>query len=58
MDEHRLDPADENRPEKPAHAEQQGAPLGGDDATEEQLEADNAVEEDMLKGLDPHDAPA
>lgn len=29
------------------------APTGGDERTEEQLEADNAVEEDTLKALDP-----
>ncbi|MDN3497238.1 hypothetical protein QL996_14950 [Planococcus sp. APC 4015] len=34
------------------------APTGGDQTTEDQLEADNAVEEDMLKALDPGDAPA
>ena len=34
------------------------APLGGDQVTEEQLEADNAVEEDTLKTLDPDAPPA
>lgn len=34
------------------------APLGGDETTEEQLEADNAVEQDTLKSLDPDDSPA
>jgi hypothetical protein len=29
------------------------APTGGDETTEDQLEADNAVEEDQLKALDP-----
>ncbi|MFE6997056.1 hypothetical protein ACFVAE_13910 [Microbacterium sp. NPDC057659] len=38
--------------------EGQDAPLGGDDTTEEQLEADNAVEADALKSLDPDDTPA
>lgn len=33
------------------------APLGGDRGTENELEADNAVEEDMLKALDPDAAP-
>ncbi|RLK52758.1 hypothetical protein [Microbacterium telephonicum] len=33
------------------------APLGGDETTEEQLDADNAAEEQMLKTLDP-DNPA
>lgn len=32
-------------------------PLGGDEATEEQLDAANAAEEQMLKTLDP-DNPA
>ncbi|REJ08374.1 hypothetical protein DY023_01180 [Microbacterium bovistercoris] len=36
----------------------QDAPLGGDENTEEQLEADNAVEADALKSLDPDDTPA
>lgn len=30
-----------------------GAPTGGDEQTEDQLGADNAVEEDMLNALDP-----
>ncbi len=34
------------------------APLGGDDTTDEQLEADNEVEEDTLKTLDPDAPPA
>jgi len=34
------------------------APVGGDENTEEQMEADNSVEEDMLKTLDPDDPPA
>lgn len=33
-------------------------PLGGDQGTEEDLEADNAVEEDMLATLDPDAPPA
>jgi len=37
---------------------QQDAPVGGDETTEEQLEADNPVEEDTLKALDPNDSPA
>lgn len=36
----------------------QDAPLGGDEATEAELEADNAAEEDTLQSLDPDDAPA
>lgn len=39
-------------------AETEDAPTGGDQATEDQLEADNPVEEDTLKTLDPGDAPA
>ena len=38
--------------------DQQDAPVGGDETTEEQLEADNPVEEDTLKSLDPNDSPA
>ncbi|MDD7928720.1 hypothetical protein [Microbacterium thalli] len=34
------------------------APTGGDPTTEDQLTADNAAEEDMLKTLDPGDPPA
>ena len=34
------------------------APKGGDETTEEQLEADNEVEEDTLKALDPDAPPA
>ncbi|MCI1018706.1 hypothetical protein HWD99_08735 [Microbacterium sp. C5A9] len=32
--------------------------LGGDEHTEEQLTADNEVEQDTLRTLDPDDAPA
>ena len=38
--------------------EEESAPVGGDEQTEEQLEADNPVEEDTVKMLDPDDAPA
>lgn len=34
------------------------APLGGDQSTEDRLEADTAVEEDALRALDPDDTPA
>lgn len=34
------------------------APTGGDETTEEQLQADNPAEEDTLKTLDPGSAPA
>jgi hypothetical protein len=43
------------------HAEQphgDDAPTGGDQSTEDRLDADNAVEEDTLKALDPDAAPA
>lgn len=33
-------------------------PTGGDETTEDQLEADNPVEEDTLKTLDPDNPPA
>jgi hypothetical protein len=36
----------------------EGAPLGGDETTEDNLEADNPVEEDTLESLDPDDTPA
>ncbi len=34
------------------------APLGGDEGTEDQLDADNEAEEDTLKTLDPDSPPA
>ncbi|MBZ6372560.1 hypothetical protein [Microbacterium aurum] len=34
------------------------APLGGDETTEDQLEADNPAEEDTLATLDPDAPPA
>ena len=37
---------------------EQHAPVGGDETTEDELQADNAVEADTLKTLDPDDAPA
>ncbi|WP_426185236.1 hypothetical protein [Microbacterium sp. TWP3-1-2b2] len=57
MDDHRPDPAEERHPENLA-AHDEGASLGGDESTEEQLDADNAVEEDTLKSLNPDDSPA
>lgn len=66
--EHSGDPAD-----NPAHntapdgqggaqadgqAGEDGAPLGGDETTEAQLDSDNAVEDDTLRMLDPDDPPA
>lgn len=55
MDERRDDPADtpNDTPD-----DGQGNPLGGDETTEDQLEADNPVEEDTLRMLDPDDTPA
>jgi len=35
-----------------------GNPVGGDEITEEQLEADNPVEADTLETLDPDNPPA
>ncbi|WP_298039818.1 hypothetical protein [uncultured Microbacterium sp.] len=58
MDDHRPDPAEERRPENAADDTIDDAPLGGDDTTEDQLEADNAVEKDTLKTLDPDAPPA
>lgn len=58
MDDHRPDPAEERHPDNlPAH-DDEGAPLGGDETTEQELDADNAVEEDALKSLNPDDSPA
>lgn len=34
------------------------APTGGDELTEDQLDAENEVEEETLKTLDPDSAPA
>ncbi|MDQ7879207.1 hypothetical protein Q9R08_14555 [Microbacterium sp. QXD-8] len=35
-----------------------GNPVGGDQTTEDQLEADNPVEADTLETLDPDNPPA
>lgn len=44
------------------HAEdapiEQDAPVGGDETTEDELDADNPVEQDTLKTLDPDAPPA
>ncbi|WP_396667120.1 hypothetical protein [Microbacterium sp. R86528] len=48
MDERR----DENR------TPENDSPKGGDDTTEEQLDADNAAEEATVAALDPDDSPA
>lgn len=37
---------------------EQDAPTGGDETTEDELDADNPVEEDTLKTLDPDNPPA
>ena len=58
MNEHRPDPAQESRPAHPARAKSESAPLGGDETTEDQLDADNDVEKDMLETMDPSDPPA
>jgi hypothetical protein len=51
-------PAAGTDPEQPDAAQAgDNAPLGGDEGTQDQLTADNAVEEDMLKALDPDAAP-
>jgi hypothetical protein len=39
-------------------SEQYDAPTGGDELTEDQLEADNEVEEETLESLDPDSPPA
>jgi hypothetical protein len=60
---------DQTQPDEPQNADAESeqtapmpaghnAPLGGDKGTENQLDADNAVEEDMLKALDPDSAPS
>ena len=47
---------DERRAEdQPVEADN---PTGGDETTEDQLEADNPVEEDTLKTLEPDSPPA
>lgn len=37
---------------------EQDAPVGGDETTEDELDADNPVEQDTLKTLDPDAPPA
>lgn len=37
---------------------EQDAPTGGDETTEEELDADNPVEEDTIKTLEPENPPA
>lgn len=38
--------------------EEESTPLGGHETTADELSADNAVEEDTLKTLDPDNSPA
>ena len=45
-----------SQPREDEHDED--APIGGDETTEEQLDADNPAEEDTLKTLDPDAPPA
>ncbi|MFS0868265.1 hypothetical protein AB3M83_13135 [Microbacterium sp. 179-B 1A2 NHS] len=54
-DRHEDTPTDDTNADNPL--DEQDNPVGGDDTTEEQLDADNAVEEDMIKTLDPDDTP-
>lgn len=51
------EPMDERRVDEGDSGDQE-SPTGGDETTEGQLEADNAVEEDTLKTLDPDAPPA
>ncbi|MDL5351820.1 hypothetical protein [Microbacterium sp. zg-YB36] len=46
---------DQKNPQEPVGDD---APLGGDEGTEAQLEADNPAEEQTLKTLDPDSPPA
>ncbi|MCR2812304.1 hypothetical protein NQ166_13310 [Microbacterium sp. zg.Y1090] len=48
---------DQDRDNAPA-ADDEEAPLGGDEGTQDQLEADNPAEEETLKTLDPDSPPA
>ena len=43
---------------KPDDPTEDDAPLGGDETTEAELDADNAVEQDTLATLDPDAPPA
>lgn len=58
MSENRTEGADGRRSGQADDDVADDTPVGGDDTTEEQLDADNAVEEDTLKTLDPDDSPA
>lgn len=50
--------ADREHPRAAPVEPDEGAPTGGDQTTEEQLQADNEVEEQTLKTLDPDAPPA
>lgn len=47
---------DERRDED--QAPEKNSPKGGDDTTEDQLDADNPAEEATVAALDPDDSPA
>lgn len=53
-----MEPESQHVPGQDDGPERGDAPLGGDQSTEDRLEADTAVEEDALKALDPDDTPA
>jgi hypothetical protein len=53
-----VEPESQHVPGQDDGPERGDAPLGGDQSTEDRLEADTAVEEDALKALDPDDTPA
>ena len=50
------DPHDDQHGDR-RHPDEQDAPTGGSETTEDQLDADNAVEEDMLKAVGPDASP-
>lgn len=58
QDDQRNGQDDQRKGAEPQRDGQDDAPLGGDQSTEDRLEADTAVEEDALKSLDPDDTPA
>ncbi|WP_019181826.1 hypothetical protein [Microbacterium yannicii] len=50
--------SDDRAPQESGDQPADDSPTGGDETTEEQLEADNPAEEDTLKTLDPDAPPA
>ncbi|MFT4281481.1 hypothetical protein [Microbacterium sp.] len=48
----------QNAPTERDAPEEDKAPAGGDETTEDQLDADNAAEEATIAALDPDDSPA